>query len=172
MSPRFVRWTLVGIIAAPILLAFYAGSAHADGTAAYAEGLEAYDAGRYADASNAWERAAAAGNAAAMVGLAGLYDAGMGVARNPSTATVWYRRAAEGGYLPAQAELGDRLSRGLGTAIDLEEGYFWLSVAAERGHAWAAERKRAIGDQLPPSARNAVEARVEAALPKFGGGRE
>ncbi len=48
------------------------------------DGMEAYDGGDYALAVAAWTRAAAAGQADAMTAIAGLYENGTGVTRDPA----------------------------------------------------------------------------------------
>lgn len=60
----------------------------------FAAGLAAYDAGRYEEAAVIWSRLAENGDPAAMVSLAGLYEAGFGVGRDPGRALALYRRAA------------------------------------------------------------------------------
>ena len=56
--------------------------------------LAAFDAGDYAEAARIWRQRAAAGDTAAMVALAGLYEAGLGVPRDPDRALALYRAAA------------------------------------------------------------------------------
>ena len=61
------------------------------------DGLAAYDRGDYRIALEEWQKAAAGGETAAMNAIAGLYDQGNGVRRNPTMAAKWYRRSAERG---------------------------------------------------------------------------
>lgn len=91
-----------------VALPLAAASGRTAAAADYAEGLAAYDAGLYAEAAAIWSRLARSGDAAAMVSLAGLYDAGFGVPRDPRRALELYRRAAERGDPLARRILRER----------------------------------------------------------------
>lgn len=99
---------LVSRLFASILLAApVPGLAQAD-PPAYADGLAAYDGGRYVEAAAIWSELARAGDPVAMVSLAGLYDAGFGVPRDPAKALELYRRAAASGDPVARRILRER----------------------------------------------------------------
>jgi TPR repeat protein len=62
------------------------------------------------------------------------YDAGHGVARDPSRAASWYRKAAEQEHLLAQLFLGVLLHSGEGVKRDDAEAARWLRAPAESGN--------------------------------------
>ena len=116
----------------------------------FAAGLAAYDAGDYGSSLEAWQPLAGAGDVAAQVALAGLYMSGLGVARDPAEAVLWYRRAALAGDPVAQLNLGDLYGRGQGVPRDPLEAYAWFSLAADQGRRWAALRRDELAGQLTP----------------------
>jgi TPR repeat protein len=71
----------------------------------YKEGLAAFRLGDYTTAVEAWRRAAEEGDAKAQNNLAGMYDAGVGVAQSYTEAVRWYRRAGDQGLVWAQLNL-------------------------------------------------------------------
>jgi TPR repeat protein len=52
-----------------------------------------------------YRRAADSGHPAAMVSLAGLYEGGQGVARDPAVALTLYRQARDAGQADAEPEV-------------------------------------------------------------------
>ncbi len=121
-----------------------------DAEARFAAGLAAYDAGDYRSSFEAWQPLAAAGGVEAQVALAELYMNGLGVARDPAAAVLWYRRAALAGDPVAQLNLGDLYGRGQGVPRDPVEAYAWFSLAADQGRRWAARRRDELAGQLAP----------------------
>jgi len=95
------------LFASILLAAPLPGLAQAD-PPAYADGLAAYDAGLYRQAAEIWSQLAREGDAAAMVSLAGLYDAGSGVPRDAVRALGLYHRAAALGDPVARRILRER----------------------------------------------------------------
>lgn len=108
------------------------------------DGLAAYDAGDYRETFAQWRPLAASGDPEAQAALAGLYAQGLGVPRDLSRASHWFRRAAEQGHTIAQLNLGDYYARGYGVGRDKVRAWFWLSLAARQGNRWAANRRDAI----------------------------
>ena len=68
-----------------------------------------------------------------------LYDKGLGVTENKSTALLWYYAAAQNNYAKAQYNLGVFFLKGIGTSVNLEEANLWFSKAAEQGIKQAAK---------------------------------
>ncbi len=126
------------------------------------EGLAAYDRGDYRGALEVWQGAAASGEASAMNAIAGLYDQGEGVRREPALAAAWYRRSAERGDPVGQLNLGDMYGRGVGVPRDRVEAYIWLSLAAARGNTWSANRKKEIAATMTAVEIAAAQSRYEA----------
>ena len=75
------------------------------------------------------------GEAAAQYNLALCYYKGVGVAKDFSEATKWYRKAAEQGLVQAQYSLGSFYASGTGTNKNFAEAVNWYRKAAEQGHA-------------------------------------
>ena len=69
----------------------------------------------------------------AQYGMGVLYDKGLGVTENKSTALLWYYAAAQNNYAKAQYNLGVFFLKGIGTAVNLEEANSWFSKAAQQG---------------------------------------
>lgn len=134
--------------------------AHPAAAAEFAAGLAAYDAGDYQAAIAEWRPLAEAGDRDAQVALAGLYQDGLGVARNSGQAIAWYRQAAEAGHPVAQLNLGDLYARGAGVPANLVEAYVWLSLAARQGRDWAEDRAAAIAGRLDAAGRAAAAERL------------
>lgn len=67
------------------------------------------------EAARLFTAAAEQGYARAQYNLGLLYDKGMGVERNPNTASMWYRKAAEQGHAASQHNLALRYMQGLRT---------------------------------------------------------
>src|SRR5262245_21383616 len=70
-------------------------------------------------------------NAQFLLGM--LYDAGHGIARDPSRAASWYRKAAQQEHLMAQLFLGVLLHSGEGVKRDYAEAARWFRAPAESG---------------------------------------
>tara|TARA_B100000214_G_C23753400_1_gene528853 strand:- start:145 stop:675 length:531 start_codon:yes stop_codon:yes gene_type:complete len=68
-----------------------------------------------------------------------LYDKGLGVTENKSTALLWYYAAAQNNYAKAQYNLGVFFLKGIGTSVNLEEANLWFSKAARQGIKQAAK---------------------------------
>jgi len=147
---------------AAVLLA--AGPASAD----FSDGLEAYDAGRYSDALAEWRVLAADGHLESMVAIAGLFEAGTGVARDHRQAALWYRRAADCGHMVAQLNLGDLYIRGKGVERDLVSADVYLTLATLQGNSWARDRRAGIRAIMSAAQKAASAARVSASSQRCG----
>ncbi|MEM7022764.1 MAG: tetratricopeptide repeat protein [Pseudomonadota bacterium] len=134
------------------------GAAYADD---FTDGLAAFDAGDYAETVRIWTPLAEQGDAAAQVGLAGLYRSGQGVPRDVDEAARLYRAAAEQGNDDGQLNLGRMYADGTGVPHDLVQAYAWLSLAAEQGRGWADRRRQEL--QAGMSAAQLAEAEQQIA---------
>lgn len=131
-------------------------------TERFVDGLAAFDAGDLAETIRIWSALADGGEAAAQVGLAGLYLAGNGVARDPVEAARLYRLAAEQGDMNGQLNLGRLYWQGLGVERNPARAYSWLSLAAGQGRRWAKEKSLEIEATMSPTERAEAAAMIEA----------
>ncbi|MCX5772038.1 MAG: trypsin-like peptidase domain-containing protein [Candidatus Hydrogenedentes bacterium] len=84
-----------------------------------------------------FRKGAEGGNIDAMNNLGGMYDSGLGVAKDEREAVSWYRKAAEGGHTGAMFNLGVMYYTGRGVAKDERETVSWFRKAAEGGNTGA-----------------------------------
>lgn len=70
--------------------------------------------------------------------LAGCYQFGRGVDRDPTKAFEWDLLAAQQGFIPAQLTIASMFGEGLGTAKDPRQSFHWYLEAAKRGSAEGA----------------------------------
>ncbi|MBT5037523.1 MAG: hypothetical protein HOM52_03340 [Rhodospirillaceae bacterium] len=77
---------------------------------------------------------AAEGDSTAQTALGLLYERGIGIARDPALALVWYRRAAEQGDALAEFHIGSLYERGEGIALDYGEAAKWYQRASDKGN--------------------------------------
>jgi hypothetical protein len=89
-----------------------------------------YDRANYETALRVWLPQAEQGDAKAQNYVGEIYERGLGIAPDHSTAASWYRKAAEQGYAPAQINLGQLLEQGLGVAKDLPAALEWYRRAS------------------------------------------
>jgi hypothetical protein len=80
---------------------------------------------------------AAEGDSTAQTALGLLHERGIGIARDPALALVWYRRAATQGDALAEFHIGSLYERGEGVARDYGEAAKWYQRASDRGNASA-----------------------------------
>jgi TPR repeat protein len=113
-----------------VVLAAVASPLYADDR----DARRAYDAGRFDEARRLWLPPAAAGDAEAALSLGLLYDLGLGVPQDSSSAYRWYRQAAEGGLAQAAFNVGVMLDSGVGVPRDSAEAALWYAKAAAGGH--------------------------------------
>jgi localization factor PodJL len=104
----------------------------------------------------AWlERAAAAGLAPAQLTLGGLYEKGVGVAKDPQRARIWYLAAARRGNAKAMHNLAVLWAQGAGGKVDYTIAADWFRRAAVHGIAdsqfnLAGLYERGTGVELNP----------------------
>lgn len=83
------------------------------------------------------------GDREAQYWLGHMYDAGLGVERNPTEAIGWVRKSAEQGFTQAELRLGQMYRDGIGTLQDFEQAMKWLKRASARGDRIAM---RSVGE--------------------------
>jgi TPR repeat protein len=88
---------------------------------------------------SALEEQAARGDAVAQCMLGDSYDAGQGVPKDDTLATLWWRKAAEHGLAKAQYNLGASYLNGEGVPQDYTQAALWYRKAAEQGDAGAQD---------------------------------
>jgi hypothetical protein len=101
------------------------------------EGQTAYNSGNYGAALRSWKPLADQGMAAAQYKLAGLYQSGLGVERDPALAATYIRKAADQGWAEAQSSLSDLYAAGQEVPQDYALAVVWGRKAAEQGLAVA-----------------------------------
>ncbi len=74
------------------------------------------------------------GDSTAQTALGLLYERGLGVARDPAIALVWYRRAADQGDTLAEFHIGSLYERGDGVVRDYAAAAGWYRRASEKGN--------------------------------------
>ncbi len=78
--------------------------------------------------------AADRGHAGAMNDLGEVFEYGIGVPKNLTTAVVWYERAAELGHAGAMTKLGQLSENGIGVPQDFANARHWYEKAAALGN--------------------------------------
>ncbi|MDH3695557.1 MAG: sel1 repeat family protein, partial [Gammaproteobacteria bacterium] len=91
------------------------------------------------------QNAANNGQAWAQADMGSIYEDGLIVLPNITTAVGWYRLAAEQGYPGAQTNLGVLYANGEGVIQDTTEAVAWLQRAASQGDKIARDNLRALG---------------------------
>jgi len=94
-----------------------------------AAGLAAFKLKNYELAWREWKASADEGVAEAQFDLGVLYAQGLGVRRDLTEATNWYRKAAEQGNAEAEFALGQMFSRGWGVPRDEADALRWFQMA-------------------------------------------
>ncbi len=94
-------------------------------------------AGKQLQAIKYYLDAADRGHAGAMHDLAALFEYGIGVPKNLSTAIEWYQSAAGLGHMGAMTRLGELNETGVDIPQDLAAASHWYEMAAKLGHAGA-----------------------------------
>ena len=117
-------------------------------TEPFADGLEAFDAGDYATTHRLWRPLAEQGHTDAQVGLAGMYENGLGVGQDQAAAARWYGRAARQGDVIAQLALAGRYEIGLGIKHDRATAYAWYAIAAAKEHPYAIKQTARLRVQM------------------------
>ena len=156
-GPSFRAW----LACFSLLLVSLPFPSAADEGERFIDGLAAFDGGDMAETVRIWSDLADRGDLQASVGLAGLYLAGNGVARDPKRAAALYRFAAERGDSNGQLNLGRLYWQGLGVDRDLMAAYAWFSLAAAQGRRWAEARRLEIEPLLSAAQRREAEAMIQ-----------
>jgi TPR repeat protein len=99
-------------------------------------------------------------NVEAQMVLGGMYEIGVGVARNEAKCAYWWQRASDNGHVNATKALGSMYFSGRGVAQDYEKAMALYLKAAELGHPHAIKYvalgyKRGLG--LPQDDAKAAE---------------
>jgi len=97
-------------------------------------GDQAMQSRDYAQALTWYRKSAEQGFAPAEVGLASLYQRGLGVPKDLAQAQQWYRKAAEQGLPRAQNEVGQGYLLGQGLPMDYRQAAQWFRKSAEQGN--------------------------------------
>lgn len=97
------------------------------------EGITAFNQKDYARALRELLPLAERGNARAQMYVAGMYQFGYSVPRNPQSAFKWYHRAAAQGLPWAQYNLASMYYDGKGTDRDYAKAMKWYREAARQG---------------------------------------
>lgn len=109
---------------------------------------------------------AESGNVEAQYILGGMYEIGLGVARNDNQCAYWWQEAADQGHAGSQKALGSMYFSGRGVPQDYAESMRWYLMAAEQGHPHA-QKYVALGYQrgmgLPVNPEKAAYWKAEAA---------
>lgn len=93
----------------------------------------AFQRGDYATAARLTRSDALKGDASAQKNLGYLYEAGLGVQRDPAQALAWYQKAADQGYAAAYNDLGTMYASGTGVPKDLVRAYLLFTQAWAKG---------------------------------------
>lgn len=80
---------------------------------------------------------AESGNVEAQYILGGMYEIGLGVARNDGQCAHWWQEAANQGHAGSQKALGSMYFSGRGVPQDYAKSMQWYLMAAEQGHPHA-----------------------------------
>ena len=119
-------------------------------SAGYTEGLAAYDRGDYSTAYSEWLEPAKQGLAQAQYRIGSLYESGLGVTRDFTEASKWYRRAARQGHVIAQHMVGLTYAYGLGVPRDVVTAHMWLDLAAANGDMNAGITRDSVAARMTP----------------------
>lgn len=106
------------------------------------EAYDAYKIGNYTTAFKLYSDRARSGDVIAQFYVAYMYDEGLGVYKDDTTAVYWYRKAADNGYEKAMASMGYMYSSGEGVPLDYTQALYWSQKAANNG---SAEGQRILG---------------------------
>ncbi len=104
------------------------------------------------------ERAAKAGVAPAQLVLGGIYEKGIGVAKDPQLARVYYLAAAQGGNPKAMHNLAVLYAQGLGGKADYAAAAEWFRKAAMHGLSDSQFNLAVLYERGAGTERNPVEA--------------
>lgn len=101
--------------------------------ASYSDGWAAYQASEYKSALDIWTPLANKNDGRAQIGIAVLYEKGLGTARNGTKAIYWYKQAANNGIAEAQHDLGIKYFTGQDVGRDYYKAAKLWQKAADKG---------------------------------------
>jgi TPR repeat protein len=99
----------------------------------YQQGWFAFQAKDYVKAAQIWKNEAEKGDIKAALGLAAIYENGLGTTRDPVQSAHWYQMAADQGSPEAQHDLGIKYFTGNGVRQDRNKAFMLWKTAAEQG---------------------------------------
>ncbi len=108
-----------------------------DNYAEYKRGLTAYQQGNYDEALAIWQPLADRGYPAAQFNIGMLYQNGVGVDRDLTTANAYFADAVDRDFAPAQLELGEAYLEGDGVDQNIDRAVSLMVKAADQGYAQA-----------------------------------
>src|SRR6185437_13068569 len=79
------------------------------------------------------------------------YREGVGIARDPAKAAIWFRSSAQQGNAYGQLALGQLYRDGAGVEANPILAYAWIALAAKSGDAEAAKERDAVGKVMKPA---------------------
>lgn len=100
------------------------------------------------DVASQLQEEAEQGDSEAQYTLAALYQLGLGVAKDPAAAVVWYRTAAEKRFVDAQVRLGDMLAAIESPGFSPVEAQSWWQIAAQTGEPVAVAGAALLDNDL------------------------
>ncbi len=121
-------------------------------SAEFSQGLASFDGGDYKTAMEHWLPLAKTGFADAQIGVALIYDQGLGRKQDPQAAMHWYNKAAIQGEAIAQIAIAERHESGLGPGRDLALALAWYGVAARSGNIYAQQARDRLSVIVPEDA--------------------
>ena len=131
------RWTLMIVVALTCSVGA-ALAADLDADAVFQRADELYRRQQFSAAAPLMQQAANMGHAGALARLAGMYETGRGVGRDPRKAAELYEAAAMQGNVQAQFALAIQYEVAKGVPRDHDKALHWLRQAAGNGDAQAA----------------------------------
>jgi TPR repeat protein len=123
----------------------------------FTAGLAAFDGGDYQESFALWQPLAKAGVVPAQLGLALIYDQGLGLKQDVVKAVFWYRQAAAEEDPIAQIALAEKFEKGQGLAPDNALALAWYARAADNGSLYAAKERDRLMLLVPISARKTTQ---------------
>ena len=90
----------------------------------------AVDSSSYASALKVWLPLAKEGDPEAQTYVGEIYEKGLGLPPDYTTAAQWYQQAADKGYSSAQINLGNLYEKGLGVPKDPQKALYWYRIAS------------------------------------------
>jgi len=123
----------------------------------FAAGLAAFDGGDYRQSIAHWRPLAEAGVVPAQLGLALIYEQGLGIKQDAFKAVFWYRQAAAEDDPIAQIALAEKYENGQGLSRDNALALAWYARAAANGNLYAAKERDRLMPLVPISTRRAIQ---------------